>query len=1143
LVPDDRDGISRHVEGCAACQDALGRLSWTDDVQSGWHANRSPLGSADEESAVRRLKQKPPTPIVPPADAQPSDSGGETTDNKALASDFERPAVPGYVILGELGRGGMGVVYQARQVALQRTVALKMILRSIHAGPKERDRFRTEAEVIARLQHPNIVQIYDVGEIAGRPYFALEFVAGGSLTRYLDGTPQPIRPAALLIETLARAVQAAHDCGVVHRDLKPANILLQIAECRLQDEQSAIRNPQSAIPKITDFGLAKRIELPESERLRAPTVTGELLGTPNYMAPEQAMVPRQPVGPPADVYALGAILYELLTGKPPFRGETPLDTILQVLHDDPVSVARLQPSVPRDLETICLKCLEKEPRKRYVTARALAEDLHRFIEGEPIIARPRSALYQWSKFAQRNKGLVAALLALAFALTLGAVAAAVFAVRAKRERDTALRQAYYASVAAAGAALRDDDVPAAARHLEHAPQALRGWEWDHLRSRLDDSAAVIRAPPYGGQISVAASDQGIRLVTAATELKVFDVDGKEFFHIPRNGPGILHVECTRRGTRVFRSDDAGALVVLDETGQVRLHLDAPAGKRASVVAVSPDQSQFALNWGQDDPPYSFALYDLPTGRQQAICVGHTGYAFGLAYSPDGRKVASAAEDHTARVWDAATGKPLAVLTGHADKLLGIAFSPSGDKVVTASADGTVRQWDASTGKPTGIPYRGHHHEVHTAIYSPDGHWIASGDQGGAIRIWDADNQNDVALLHGHTGVVLQLAFGPDGRQLVSVSDDRTARLWAVGFSPTVLRGHTNYVYPVSYSPDGRWIATGSWDGTIRIWDAESGEASATLHQGGNVRALAFSRDASWLVAGGDDLQTWDVLTGQIRQKLEAPGKVVLAVAVSPDDQRIAAVDRYGVLNFTNAITGQQISLTETDPDHSWAEKRPLAFSDDGRWFATASSNLKSNHIDLYDAKAPPGPCPRLVGHTDMIQSLAFSPDGRRLVSAGKDRSVRIWDTATAAQLMVLGGHTDEVFAAVFHPDGRRVASAGRDGAILVWDLATAAEVARLQGHTNYVFSLAFSPDGTSLVSGSGDGTARLWDTMPLAHRLAARREADSCHTEAEQLVERLLREKKQPDEVARVIWADPSLTDPLRREAQRAIWRRLVKQR
>jgi serine/threonine protein kinase len=404
VSPAQREALARHVEGCAACQEQLARLTESPDLTRWLRADHPAPGSRAEERMMERLKR-----------ISSWLASTLAVNHIPEAVRCEWPSVPGYEILGELGRGGMGVVYQARQLGLNRTVALKMVLTGAEAGAKTLDRFRAEAAAIARLQHPNIVQIYDVGEAEGRPYFVLEFVAGGSLAQHFQGKPQPVRPAAQMIEVLARAVHAAHASGVIHRDLKPANILLSTA-CGLavapSEEGSA--KPQAArqVPKITDFGLAKCAGGdPEATDLRGPTVTGELLGTPNYMAPEQAMVPRQPVGPAADVYALGAILYEMLTGRPPFTGETPLATVLQVLHNDPVSVTSLQPNVPRDLQTICLKCLRKDARKRYGSALELAEDVQRFLRDEPIRARPVLAaekLWRWVRRHPLPAGLLAA---------------------------------------------------------------------------------------------------------------------------------------------------------------------------------------------------------------------------------------------------------------------------------------------------------------------------------------------------------------------------------------------------------------------------------------------------------------------------------------------------------------------------------------------------------------------------------------------------------------------------------------------------------------------------------------------------------------------------------------------------------------
>jgi serine/threonine protein kinase len=422
LTVAERKSVAVHVEQCELCQKKLAALTevhgaplWRPDGQD------SALSKAERQifnrlkQARRLAAQRPPGPAEPTIASRAVRAAATPVEN---ASGW--PTVPGYEIVGVLGRGGMADVYKAKQLELKRIVAVKMLRDWAGAGEKQLARFRAEADVIANLQHPNIVQIYDVGEVDGRPYFVLEYVAGGNLAQCLNGTPQVPRLASQFIELLARAVQAAHASGVIHRDLKPANILLippqqeSIDDDRSQDTKALVKDGDmlTCIPKIADFGVAKRAHGDWDVQLqRTLTVTGDLLGTPSYMAPEQAAPSGPPIGPGADIYALGAILYELLTGRPPFKGATPLDTVLQVMHNEPVSVTDLQPNVPRDLETICLKCLQKEPRRRYESASELANDLHSFLRGEPIQARPSGAfekVWRWIRKHPVPSGLVAA---------------------------------------------------------------------------------------------------------------------------------------------------------------------------------------------------------------------------------------------------------------------------------------------------------------------------------------------------------------------------------------------------------------------------------------------------------------------------------------------------------------------------------------------------------------------------------------------------------------------------------------------------------------------------------------------------------------------------------------------------------------
>jgi hypothetical protein len=380
-----------------------------------------------------------PPPASPPAEAPPPPGNDHTVRELTLdavsgagsglthslgardgqAEVLDLLDLPGYRILGELGRGGMGVVYKAEQVKLKRLVALKMVLGGAIAGTQQLERFRTEAEAVGRLQHPNIVQVYEVGEHNGLPFFSLEYCAAGSLAQRLDGTPMQAREAAGLVETLARAIQAAHQAGIIHRDLKPGNVLL-VAD---------------GTPKITDFGLAKKLD-----EAAALTQSGAVMGTPSYMAPEQALGKIRDLGPAADIYALGALLYEMLTGRPPFKGATAMDTMLQVTSDEPVPPSRLQSRVPADLETICLKCLEKTPARRYASAQALADDLHRFLNGESIQARPAGWAERCWKWARRKPAGAALVIVSVLALGVMLGGWLYFTVQLGLERTAALQQ-------------------------------------------------------------------------------------------------------------------------------------------------------------------------------------------------------------------------------------------------------------------------------------------------------------------------------------------------------------------------------------------------------------------------------------------------------------------------------------------------------------------------------------------------------------------------------------------------------------------------------------------------------------------------------------------------------------------------------
>jgi len=924
---------------------------------------------------------------------------------------------PGYEPLGELGRGGMGVVYRARHVKLNRVCAVKMILAGGHAGQAERQRFEAEAQAIARLQHPGIVQVFEVGEHQGHAFMALEFCPGGSLDRRLRDKPPTAREAAAIVRALAEAMQAAHDENVLHRDLKPAYVLIA----------------GDGTVKVTDFGLAKKLDE------AGQTQTGAVMGTPSYMPPEQASGVRD-LGPAVDVYALGAVLYECLTGRPPYRGATAMDTILQVLGDEPVAVRQLNPQASADLETICHKCLQKDAKKRYASAQELADDLGRFLDGRPITARPVSSFERGYRWVKRNPAVSALSAAVLLVLGAGVVASWILAAWALYEKGNAevlAKAEGEANLFAQGQKKLADDKAGEARREAAAAKAQARRAEDARHAIQIDNA--MRARQEGGYD---------RMATLLAEML-------PKYHQTWETRYVRNLWLKEAWPlRVFGhfGDDAGN----GNTGQVFSAVFSPDGKR--VVTGSKDKTA--------------RVWDVETGQEKAVLRGHTDLVRSVAVSPDGKRILTASHDQTARVWDAETGQPKVTFLGHTAHVVGVSFSPDGTRVLTHGSDKTVRVWDAETGREL-VTVKGHTHYFTSAVFSPDGKRILTASDDQTARLWDAETGRENAVLKGDAGGIESAVFSPDGKRVVTGNKDKTARVWDVetGQEKAVLRGHTDPVLRVSFSQDGRRILTASQDKTAKVWDAETGQVTATLLVGGWDGILYFSPDGKCIRAGH---RLWDAQTGELKATFSS-SQVARHLCFSPDNKRFLMAGPDGLVHLWDAESGLERGVLK---GHTGSVV-PACFSPDGQRVLTRSQDRTARVWDAATGREKAV----LKGHTDHVQSASFSPNGMHILTASSDKTARLWDAETGQQLALLNGHTDQVWYACFGPDGQRVLTGSHDKTARVWDATTGRELAALTGHTGMVTSVCFSLDGTRILTGCSVGAraggtlgeARVWD--------------------------------------------------------------------
>jgi eukaryotic-like serine/threonine-protein kinase len=987
-----------------------------------------------------------------------------------------------YELFEERARGGMGVVYRARQLKLNRIVALKMILAGQFASKEEVLRFRGEAEAAARLQHPNIVSIHETGERDGHHYFSMDYVEGRTLADIVRDGPLPAQRAAKYACRIAEAIHYAHSQGVLHRDLKPSNVIIDA-----HDE-----------PQITDFGLAKRMRDDFGV-----TVTGQVLGSPNFMPPEQTSAKSGRVGPASDVYGVGAILYCLLTGRPPFHAETIEELLLQLRDTEPVSPRLLNPSVPRDLETISLKCLEKDPARRYATAEALADELGRFIRDEPIQARPLRLTGKLWRWCRRRPAIAALSSSVVLLLLAVAVSSNVAAWRVNRARlseqkaNRNLRQTvslleleraedfFNANDAAFGVAhlsamvRRDPSNSIAANRLVSAI-TQRPW------------ALPVSVPlRHLGRVTTAVfSPDGERVLTGSWDKSahVWNARSSEsIFALSHNGQ-ISSASYSLDGKRILTASLDGTVQISDAlTGDALKFL--PHSKGVYWAEFSRDGTQVVTA----SADRAARIWNAASGALKHELRGHGSHVVLARFTPDGKRVFTGGSAGSVRGWDAESGQALFHLEDRKRTLTALAISPDGKRLACACEDGIVKLWSASNGQSLGAPLI-HRRGVSHATFSPDSSLLLTTCEDGGARLWNSDTLQQIGEPLRHESGVSYGGFSPDGEKIVTTSSDNTARVWGTRNRTPLCQAlrHIERVLHAGFSADGRRLVTASYDGQAQVWDLRPGlEPSVQIRHGRNVSPLALTPDGQAALTAAHDrtARLWDVRTGQplsepvmqdsfaTRGDFAADGhRVVLAYI----DGSIRLWD-WGQWKMGSRVLAQPRLIA--GPIQHGSKINSVRFSRDGARFVTASAGKTARIWNATNGQPVGTP----LVHNDEVMSADFSGDGSKAVTASFDRSARVWDAATGRPLSEPLIHIDHVKWVGFSPDGTQVVTASTDNSACLWDAATGKKLITLP-HARIVDHASFSADGTLIATACLDRTARIWDartgqalTPPLWH--------------------------------------------------------------
>jgi WD40 repeat protein/serine/threonine protein kinase len=1011
-----------------------------------------------------------------------------------------------YKLLQRIGEGGCGVVYMAEQEEpIRRRVALKVIKLGMDTNSVIA-RFEAERQALALMDHPNIARVLDAGATeAGRPYFVMELVRGIKITEYCDQEHLPTRERLDLFIKVCQAIQHAHQKGIIHRDIKPSNILITLHD-------------GVPVPKVIDFGIAKATTDQRLTDKTLFTALEQFLGTPAYMSPEQAELSGLDIDTRSDIYSLGALLYEMLTGKTPFdskellasgldamrrtirekepvRPSTRLSTMVAldltaIVHKRQSESVKLINLLRGDIDWIVMKCLEKDRSRRYETANALASDLQRYLNNEAVLARPPTTSYRFQKLVRRNRLTFVAATLVVTALALGAVVSTWQAVRATRAQQVSIAQRKLADLQSALEAWKEGDLPRATNLIE-ASRPARGqapsFEWRYLHQLCRDQSYATFGSPNDKCDSCIFIGRDLLLLGHGNLLTIHDLaTGKEELLIQDpDGIGLIAVSPANTNVLAVAADD-GRIKIWDMTTRtVSMVLEGHPDSTVIDLNFSPNGR--LLSSTSDDvsshKDNSVKIWDLASKNPKPI---HTPYRYsygagGVVFSPDGRTLFFSGSESVIRSWDCERGMEAgAPLEGHTAWVHRLVISRDGLSMASAGGDGAVIIWNVGS-RRVERKFLGSTTPVHSLTFSPDGRVLAAGLRDHTVRLWDCQTGEQLSVLGGHAKLVEQVRFSPDGRWLASRSRDGSVKVWnsTGALDGLVLRGTSVWLQDLDISPDGKHVAcVASGSSVVKLWNLEKRRVTELKgHSSEIVMAAAFSPNGRILATGSHDqtVRLWDVNDDQPLGVL-TNGFCVGSLAFSPDGGTLIAggsglsflEEAAGGLQFWDVSSQKAIGTVSRDATNIVE----LALSRDGTVLATGHLD---GTVSLWDAQSR-GFLHRFPSQFGQrLISLAFSPTEPLLAASDMDGNIVIYNIKRMeVDGPPLKAHTFRVISLAFSPDGRTLASAGEGGGLKLWNVASRQLALTLNGHVGSVTGVAFSKDGNILASCGADSTIRIW---------------------------------------------------------------------